>query len=221
MWQYYHALYFPELQPPSDSADSENVESVDDDLRPRILKDFHTIAFNATRRKQLRQIGLDTCVIDFAWLGPGKVQVIEVNPFDPVNGIGTSPGSMGSLFRWDDGSDRRIITGETKTSTCASEDSKISGERLLNDVFDGVHFRVQRNLMTEREMKMKLNREFRDVIFPSWEERAKLKGKLAPTGTGTTGTKGSLGSGLVGKGAGLKGKGKSSIKGTTETSSES
>lgn len=50
------------------------------------------------------------CIVDFAWLGPGEVLIIEVNPFDGVC-LGTFPASTG-LFTWDDEHDKKIMKGE-------------------------------------------------------------------------------------------------------------
>jgi hypothetical protein len=50
------------------------------------------------------------CIVDFAWLGPGEVIVIELNPFDGVC-LGTFPASTG-LFLWDHPSDRAVMKGE-------------------------------------------------------------------------------------------------------------
>ena len=50
------------------------------------------------------------CIVDFAWLGPGEVIVIELNPFDGVC-LGTFPASTG-LFLWDDPRDQAVMTGE-------------------------------------------------------------------------------------------------------------
>jgi len=50
-------------------------------------------------------ISIQNYIVDFAWLGPGNVILVEVNPFDGV--LGSFPCSTG-LFTWE--SDRKTIT---------------------------------------------------------------------------------------------------------------
>jgi len=50
------------------------------------------------------------CIIDFAWLAPNDVIIVELNPFDGMC-LGTFPASTG-LFLWDDDNDRSVMTGE-------------------------------------------------------------------------------------------------------------
>jgi len=62
------------------------------------------------------------CIIDFAWLGPGDVIIVELNPFDGVC-LGTFPASTG-LFLWEEERDRAIMKGEAPFET------RIRTERL-------------------------------------------------------------------------------------------
>lgn len=156
IWQYYHAFHFPELE--------EQREEIAADL----------LAVYNERRAKLGDVGLESCVLDFAWLGPKEeagadnVRVIEVNPFDGVM-LGVNDASMG-LFKWGDEADKRII---------------------MDGPFE---LRLRSRPMPLAEMKFQLNDDFRRVVFPTWEDRqaakrasgvAKGKGKdasLAPPG---------------------------------------
>jgi hypothetical protein len=121
--QYYHPLHFPQLDELQKEISADLCE-VYEELRPRLSKN-----------------GFTHCIIDFAWLEPQKVRVIEINPFDGV-ALGCFPGSTG-LFRWDDEKDRRIIT---------------EGPFEL---------RLRQAPQTEQEFKHKLSTAWRDVLFPT------------------------------------------------------
>jgi len=79
--QYYHPLYFPQLE----------------GVRATIVQDLGFV-FDKIEPK-LREAGFSNYIIDFAWLGPDKVRVIEVNPFDGVS-LGTMAAST-CLFSWE------------------------------------------------------------------------------------------------------------------------
>jgi len=120
--QYYHGLFFPELEAIR--------ASIEDDLRN----------VHATIQPKLSAMGFECYIVDLAWLGPGKVRVIEVNPFDGV-GLGTMAAST-CLFRWDDPGDKLIIT---------------------EGPFE---FRLRTEAQSEYELKRKMNTEWREIIFP-------------------------------------------------------
>jgi len=128
--QYYHPLHFPQLEGLRQEISSD-LRKVYDELRPRLSKH-----------------GFTHCIIDFAWLGPGNVRIIEINPFDGV-ALGCFPASTG-LFRWDDAQDKRTIT---------------EGPFEL---------RLRQAPQTEQEIKHKLSTSWRDIIFPAtWSGKAK------------------------------------------------
>jgi len=136
--QYYHPIYFPEL------------ESMKDDIKDDVCKVHNELQNNLT------DAGFTHFVIDFAWMGPGKVKVIEINPFDGV-ALGCFPGSTG-LFHWDDEHDRNLIK---------------------NGPFE---LRMRTAPLPEHEMKNKLNAAWRDVIMPPKVGRgsSSAKPKAAP-----------------------------------------
>lgn len=84
--QYFHSLYFPELL----------------DQKDTIEKDIRNF-FEIIKEK----ISVPNCLIDFAWLGPGIVILIEVNPL--MEGLGSFTASTG-LFDWNNDID--IIQGK-------------------------------------------------------------------------------------------------------------
>jgi len=120
--QYYHPLLFPEML-------SRRAE-IEADLR----------ATYEELRPALGGAGFAHCIVDFAWMGPGQVKVIELNPFDGL-ALGCFPGSTG-LFRWDDERDRDIIQ---------------------NGPFE---MRLRTEALKEHELKFRLNVSWRDVICP-------------------------------------------------------
>lgn len=82
--QYYHVLHFPGLA----------------EVRERVGADC--LAFFATIKSALPR----RCMLDLAWLGDGRVVLIEANAFDGV--YGSFPASTG-LFSWEE--DRALLTG--------------------------------------------------------------------------------------------------------------
>lgn len=127
--QYYHPLHFPQLEELRDQICTD-LRKVYNDLRPR-----------------LSESGFTHCIVDFAWLGPEDVRIIEINPFDGV-ALGCFPGSTG-LFRWDDPEDRRAIS---------------------EGPFE---FRLRGAPKTLQEMKAQLNNSWRDIVFPAtWAGKA-------------------------------------------------
>mmetsp|Transcript_94250 Transcript_94250/g.228855 ORF Transcript_94250/g.228855 Transcript_94250/m.228855 type:complete len:423 (-) Transcript_94250:422-1690(-) len=87
--QYYHPLFFPSLPGIVDTVGSD-------------CKAF----FEASVKPIIDKAGLSNCMVDFAWLGPGEVLLVEVNPFDGV--LGAFPVSTG-LFLWEDEADQRTM----------------------------------------------------------------------------------------------------------------
>ena len=127
--QYFHPLYFdalassvpPEAATPCPSSSSSDVVSVTPSSLEEaaaapvggraalVMRDCQA-TFNAPAVKAaVARLG-GHCIVDFAWLGPGEVIVIELNPFDGVC-LGTFPASTG-LFLWDDPRDQTVMTGE-------------------------------------------------------------------------------------------------------------
>merc|ERR1712032_293110 len=120
--QYYHPLVFPELEEHRGRIESD-LRSVHESLQPK-----------------LSTAGFTDYIIDFAWLGPGNVWIIEINPFDGV-ALGCFPGSTG-LFRWDDENDREIITKGP------------------------FQFRIRQKPLSDTDLKFKLNTSWRDIVTP-------------------------------------------------------
>ena len=90
--QYFHPLYFDEI--------SKRKGLIESDIRA---------AFEQPDvRHAVRQLG-GHCIIDFAWLAPGDVLIVELNPFDGVC-LGTFPASTG-LFLWENEEDQAIMRG--------------------------------------------------------------------------------------------------------------
>merc|ERR1712048_9706 len=85
--QYFHPLFFPELM----------------DLKGKIEADCCELFRRATVQTAVQSLG-GHCIVDFAWLGPGEVIIVELNPFDGVC-LGTFPASTG-LFLWESEKDQ-------------------------------------------------------------------------------------------------------------------
>ena len=100
--QYWHSLYFPELQ----STEAQECISRDCLALFEKLKD---------------SLPVPNAMLDLAWLGPGEVLLIEVNPL--MEGLGSFKGSTG-LF--DFYADAALLTGGEVPNTVAS--SGHSGE---------------------------------------------------------------------------------------------
>jgi len=103
--QYFHPLHFPELEGLKDKIEADCCELFS---KPEVTSVLQSLGGN--------------CIIDFAWLGPGDVIIVELNPFDGVC-LGTFPASTG-LFLWEDEHDRTIMKGEAPFET------RIRTERL-------------------------------------------------------------------------------------------
>lgn len=91
--QYFHPLYFPELH----------------EQRDKIESDCKRLFQRSSVQSAVQFLG-GHCMVDFAWLGPGDVIIVELNPFDGVC-LGNFPASTG-LFLWDNEPDKRIMKGE-------------------------------------------------------------------------------------------------------------
>lgn len=126
--QYYYSFVFPELEA----------------LRSDIERDLREV-YESLRTK-LNEAGFAYCIIDFAWLGPKDVRVIEVNAFNGVT-LGCLAQSTG-LFLMDHDEDRRIIA---------------EGPFEL---------RLRSEAMSDSALRMKLNNTWRDVIAPLRQSRA-------------------------------------------------
>ena len=121
--QYFHPLYFP------------SIVDRKDEIQDDILNCFN----KPNVREAVSQLGGD-CIVDFAWIGPADVLIVELNPFDGV-GLGTFPASTG-LFLWDDPTDRRIMQG-----------------------IEPFEFRVRTVPVPEKELKVGFHRGWRSVIY--------------------------------------------------------
>lgn len=121
--QYYHPLYFPCL--------------AEDGMAERVGEDCARF-FNETVKPVLTRAGLSNCMVDFAWLGEGRVLLVEINPFDGV--LGAFPVSTG-LFLWDDPEDQRIMREGP------------------------LQVRVRREVLSIPETKDKMNPDWRRIVF--------------------------------------------------------
>lgn len=113
--QYFHPLFFEGLRERADE----------------ILADVQATYNSEAVKRAVQKLG-GHCIIDFAWLGPGEVIIIELNPFDGV-ALGTFPASTG-LFLWEDERDNKIMKGEAPFEF-----------RLREEPLDGPTLRVQCN----------------------------------------------------------------------------
>eukprot|EP00933_Yihiella_yeosuensis_P046555 TRINITY_DN4210_c0_g1_i1.p1 TRINITY_DN4210_c0_g1~~TRINITY_DN4210_c0_g1_i1.p1 ORF type:complete len:398 (+),score=95.61 TRINITY_DN4210_c0_g1_i1:159-1352(+) len=121
--QYFHPLFFPDLP----------------ELKSKVQADCcKTFALPAVQ-KAVKSIG-NHCIIDFAWLGPDEVIIVELNPFDGVC-MGTFPASTG-LFLWDDVSDRAVMKGEAP-----------------------FEFRIREGLLSQEGLKAQCNPDWRRIIY--------------------------------------------------------
>lgn len=120
--QYFHPLYFEELV-----ANKE-----------LILSDILNVFESSLSQAVESQGGY--CIIDFAWLGPGKVIIIELNPFDGLC-LGVFPASTG-LFLWDDPTDKAIMMGDAP-----------------------FEFRIRLEILSDHILKNQVNKEWKDIIY--------------------------------------------------------
>lgn len=119
--QYFHPLVFPDTL--------KQKEQIEADIR----------AVHHKLRPLLTENGFKHYIIDFAWLAPGKVKIIELNPFDGVV-LGCFPGSTG-LFLWDSQSDKKTIT---------------------QGPFE---FRMRTTELPEHELKDRLERKWKGIVL--------------------------------------------------------
>jgi hypothetical protein len=89
----------------------------------------------------LQELG-NNAIIDFAYLGPGEVLVIELNPFDG-QALGCFPASTG-LFLWENEEDQKVMRGEA-----------------------AFEFRIREQLMSEAALYSTGNPQWRDIIRSS------------------------------------------------------
>lgn len=121
--QYFHPLQFPEL--------AKQRDVIEADVRKCFAEPEVAAA--------VKKLG-GHCIIDFAWLGPGQVIIIELNPFDGVC-LGTFPASTG-LFLWDKPEDQAIMKGEAP-----------------------FEFRIREVPLEESELKSQCNPTWRRIIY--------------------------------------------------------
>lgn len=119
--QYFHPLVFPDTL--------KQKEQIEADIR----------AVHSKLRPLLAENGFKNYILDFAWLSPGEVKIIELNPFDGV-ALGCFPGSTG-LFLWDSPRDKTIIT---------------------QGPFE---FRMRTTELPDHELKDRLERKWKDIIL--------------------------------------------------------
>lgn len=120
MGQYYHPLYFPELAA----------------VRQHIADDCLAL-FDSIKES----LPVPNAMVDFAWIAPGVVLLIEVNPL--TEGLGSFPASTG-LFDWD--ADRELIQG-------------LASPRIPFEL------RLRSEPETSANLKIKSRVEWRDLIY--------------------------------------------------------
>ncbi|CAN0066162.1 unnamed protein product, partial [Heterosigma akashiwo] len=121
--QYFHPLYFPEVL----------------GQRSVIEHDILAMCSRNDVQEAVARLG-GHCLVDFAWLEPGKVVVVELNPFDGVC-LGTFPASTG-LFLWDDPDDRVIMTGAAP-----------------------FQFRLREQPLEDTKLKVQCNQDWRHIVY--------------------------------------------------------
>ena len=121
--QYFHPLHFPELEV----------------KRGVIEADILACAALDTVTEAVGKMG-GHCILDFAWLGPGEVIIVELNPFDGVC-LGTFPCSTG-LFLWEKPEDKAIMMGEAP-----------------------FEFRLREEPLNAVALKTQCNPSWRDIIY--------------------------------------------------------
>jgi hypothetical protein len=174
--QYFHPLLFPELS----------------SLKNVIATDIANAFNNKQVKKAVARLG-GHCIIDFAWLEPGQVLIVELNPFDGVC-LGTFPASTG-LFLWDDPEDRKIMMngkkgkkgkkGKSQKKDSQKKDSqKIDSQKKESQKKDSEKkesqkkeededgnvdfvFRVREVELSKAELKSNCNPQWRDIIYPA------------------------------------------------------
>ena len=122
--QYFHPLHFAHLDSPAQRA------SVERDCRAAVV-----------RAQPAVDVLGGHCIVDLAWLGPGEVVVVELNPFDGVC-LGTFPASTG-LFLWEDAADREVMCGRAP-----------------------FEFRTRAAPLSGAELRANGNVEWRDIVRP-------------------------------------------------------
>jgi len=123
--QYFHPLHFPEI--------ASCIGEIENDVK-RLVEDPAVAA-------AIARLG-GHCIVDFAWLGPGEVLIVELNPFDGVC-LGTFPASTG-LFLWDNPEDRAVMRGEAP-----------------------FQFRIRDGPLDTPSLKTQCNPDWRSIIYGS------------------------------------------------------
>lgn len=127
-------------------------------------------------------------MLDFAWLGPGDVRVVEINPFDGAE-LGTMKAST-CMFTWDDPKDQLTMREGPFELRWRKEPKKTI------------------------DLKMDMQSEWRNVLFASpWDPSIpRPKPAKEGDGKGPDPGKGSKGKAAVETLSVAKGKGKSASK---------
>jgi len=123
--QYFHPLYFPGMR----------------DRSEEVQRDIMAVYNSPEVKNAVARLG-GHCIIDFAWLGPGEVIVIELNPFDGVC-LGTFPASTG-LFLWDEPADKLVMMGEAP-----------------------FEFRMRDAPLEAASLRVQCNQDWRAIVHPS------------------------------------------------------
>ena len=140
--QYFHSLYFEELQDPATLEKvASNVQAFFEEIKGGIP--------------------LSRYIIDFAVTGSDRgVVLVEINPFDGV--LGSFPASTG-LYAWSDPADKKIMMqGAGSGNGDATGDGAGGNERPSN-----LHIRVQTERVSMAKVKASMRPEWTKVIFPS------------------------------------------------------
>mmetsp|Transcript_33557 Transcript_33557/g.57536 ORF Transcript_33557/g.57536 Transcript_33557/m.57536 type:complete len:411 (-) Transcript_33557:419-1651(-) len=126
--QYFHPLHFPGMRDRSEEVQRDIISKYNE---PEV-------------KSAVDRLG-GHCIIDFAWLAPGEVIVIELNPFDGVC-LGTFPASTG-LFLWDDPDDKAIMMGDAP-----------------------FEFRMRDHPLEPALLKTQCNQDWRTIVYPKSKE---------------------------------------------------
>jgi hypothetical protein len=121
--QYFHPLLFEELA----------------EKKEQILSDILAVFAGPQVTAAVQGLG-GHCIVDFAWLGPGEVVVVELNPFDGVC-LGVFPASTG-LFLWDNPIDHEIMKGSSP-----------------------FEFRLRECPLLPHQLKAQCNKDWRDIVY--------------------------------------------------------
>jgi hypothetical protein len=127
--QYFHPLLFPELHEPG--------------MKQQVERDIRQLYDQPDVRAAVAKLG-GHCMVDFAWLAPGVVVIVELNPFDGVC-LGTFPASTG-LFLWDVAEDQAVMRGDAP-----------------------FEFRLREALLEESKLRNECNADWRGIVYGEGE----------------------------------------------------